>query len=353
MKMKAFNVFTLVILTIAWWLVASRMWGASLDGLIVLTIIGWLAASVVVLAAKRVSHTVWIYAGLIILAALVLPDTMIVAIAARLPQPLQDPMAFTYLLILPVALVVAALLLCSGLNLHKKWRNVGPAEDAGSQAQRKHTGRASMVVFALSGLVLAKTLQNFYWFMVWDTTGDSVGNLWLLALPIPAVLFSSFVLFIALPGRIRFAGLSYLLLIPILIAVSARAQRVDFRALTEERAEQVSQAIEAYYIREGSYPQDLQQLTSLYLLALPDPMIMYGKGWCYQGGKDYYRFGYLDRDHWSSPILFGRVYSAKGHSPLKADVCQSVIDAYRMQHPDWDQALRDYGRPTPTPDIRE
>jgi hypothetical protein len=80
---------------------------------------------------------------------------------------------------------------------------------------------------------------------------------------------------------------------------------------------------------------------------------MFGQGWCYHAGQDYYRFGYLDREHWSSPIVFGRLYSFQGRSPLKVDVCASVIDVYRTQHPDWERALQQYGRPTPTPDIRE
>jgi hypothetical protein len=138
-----------------------------------------------------------------------------------------------------------------------------------------------------------------------------------------------------------------------MIAVSARAQRVDFRQLTEERAERVTQAIETYYAREGRYPQDLRQLVPRYVLSLPGPVIIYGQDWCYDGGEDYYRLGYLDREHWSDPRLFGRVYSAKGDSPLKVDVCQPAIDIYRAQHPDWDRILQDYGRPTPTSDIGE
>ena len=46
-----------------------------------------------------------------------------------------------------------------------------------------------------------------------------------------------------------------------MIAVSAGAQRVDFRQLTKERAERVTHALETHYAREGHYPQDLRQLT--------------------------------------------------------------------------------------------
>jgi len=353
MKVKVFNVFAIVILTIAWWLVAGLLFGARPDRLIVLTIIGWLFASIVVLVAKKASHTVWIiYTGLVILVALFLPDIMIIEISARLPQPFEDPMTLTILLTLPVALVVAALLLYSGLTLHRKWQNAGLEDDRVSQARCKHTGRASVVALVLSALVLAKVLYNFYWFMVWDTTGDSLGNMW-LPFPILVMLFCSAFLFSLLPGKAKLAGFSYLLLIPVLIAVATRAQRVGFRQLTEARAERATQAIEAYYAQEGRYPQNLQQLTPRYAISLPGPVIIYGQGWCYQGGIDYYRLGYLDREHWSSPILFGRVYSHKGHSPLKVDVCQAAIDTYRAQHPDWDRTLQDYGKPTPTPDIGE
>jgi len=130
MKVKVFNVFAIVILTIAWWLVAGFLFGARLDRLIALTITGWLFASIVVLVAKKASHTVWIiYAGLVILVALFLPDTTITEISARLPQPFEDPMTFTILLTLPVALVVAALLLYSGLTLHKKRQNADLEDD--------------------------------------------------------------------------------------------------------------------------------------------------------------------------------------------------------------------------------
>lgn len=354
MKVKALNLLTIVILTIAWWLVASGLFGSAiLDGLIVLTIIGWLFASIVVLVAKKVSHTVWIiYAGLIILVALFLPDVMIINISARLPQPFEDPMTLTILLTLPAALVVAALLLYSGLNFYKKWQNAGLEEDGVSQTQRKHIGRASVIALVLSALVLVKVFHNFYWFMVWDTTGDSLGYFW-LPFPILVMLFSSAFLFILLPGKSKLAGFFYLLLIPVLILVATRAQSVDFRQLTEARAERARKAIEAYDAREGRYPQNLQQLIPRYAILLPEPLIIYGQDWCYQGGKDNYRLGYLDREHWSNPILFGRVYSAKGHSPLKVDICQPAIDTYRAQHPDWDRILQDYGKPTPTPDTGE
>jgi hypothetical protein len=334
MKMKVFYLVAAATLTIAWWQVAILLWGALSPGeWIVVTIIGWLFAAAVVLAAKRVSHSVWIYAGLLILAALFLPASTIVDIfPARLSQPFGSLMALTLLLILSIALVVAALLLYSGLNLLKKWQNAGMEEDGGPPAERKPTGRASVVVLVLSALLLAKAIHNFYGFMVWDTTDDPLGNLW-LPFPVLVVLFSSAFLFSILPGRAKLAGFSYLLLIPALIAVSARAQRVDFRQLTAERAGRTSQAIETYYAREGHYPQDLRQLIPSYILSLPGPVIIYGQDWCYAGGEDYYRLGYVYREHWSDPLLTGQIYKTKGEAPDLPGICDEEIAALEKRYP--------------------
>lgn len=343
-------------LTLVCWQFAVLMFGSRLFGplswLIVLAIV-LLSVSALVLAARKVSHNIWVLVALLILASLFLPASLFLKLSGPLGEPLSSSQAMMLLLIISMALFTAALLLNSGLNLLKEWRNTGALEGGGSQAGRKYVGKTALLVLALGSLLLAKALHNLYWFMVWDTTGDSLEYFW-LAVPVPAVLLSGVVLSIVLPGRTKLAGFLYSLLIPaLMIAVSARALRVDFRQLTEERAGRVSQAIETYYAREGRYPQDLRQLVPRYVLSLPGPVIIYGQDWCYDGGEDYYRLGYLDREHWSDPRLFGRVYSAKGHSPLKVDICQPAIDTYRAQHPDWDRVLQDYGRPTPTPDIGE
>ncbi len=350
-RIKAFDLVAGLFLTIAWGLVASRPWGSpSLGRLVLLTITGWMIAAIVLLAARSVSHIVWIFAGATLLALLSLPDHALSQITTRLPHPLEDAATFTFLLALPMAMVVAALLLYSGLRLHRKRQHAGLVDDRVTPARRRDAARASVVALVLSALVLVKALHTFYGFMVWDSTGDSLGMLW-LGMPVLSLLFSSALLSGLLPGNAKLAGLSYLLSIPLMILLAARAQSVDFRRLTEARADRARQAIEAYYAREGRYARDLGQLTPWLVLSLPGPVVIYAQSWCYQGGEDYYRLGYLDREHWSSPILFGRVYSTEGHSPLRVDVCQAAIDAYRAQHPDWDRILRDYGRSTPTPDV--
>jgi len=334
---RAAVVLVLSALTLVSWQYAALMFGGRLFGplscLIVIPIV-LLFVSALVLAARRVSHSVWIYAGLFILPVLSLPASVFVNIfPASLGPPFGTPMVLRLLLIPSMALLIAALLLYSGLNLYKEWQNAGAVEGGGSQAQRKHASRAAAVVLVLGALLLAKTLHNLYWLMVWDTTDDSLGYFWLVV-PVVAVLFSGVTLSITLSGRTKLAGFLYSLLIPaLMIVVSARAQSVDFRRLTEERAGRASQAIETYYAREGCYPQDLRQLTPGYVLSLPGPVVIYGQDWCYDGGEDYYRLGYVYREHWSDPDLHGRIYKTKGEAPDLPGICAEEIAALEKRYP--------------------
>jgi hypothetical protein len=306
-----------------------------------------------VLAIRGIGYNAWVLTAVFILALLFTPGSSFLLLSK--PQGWElfsSQHALTLLLIYCSALVMVALLLDVGLKLIDQ-RQTGEIskDEATQQQQQRYTGKEILLVFASGSLLLARTLYDLYWFMIWDATTDPLEYLWML-IPIPVVLLSGTVLCIVLPGKKKLAGFLYaLLIIALMIEVSARAQHVDYRKLTEERAERITQGIEKYFVREGHYPQTLQQLTPWYIVSLSEPVIIYGQRWCYQGGEDYYRLGYLDREHWSSPILFGHVYSAQGHSTLRKDVCQQAIDTFRTQHSDWNRVLRDYGRSTPTPDF--
>jgi hypothetical protein len=157
-------------------------------------------------------------------------------------------------------------------------------------------------------------------------------------------LFLSTVLLVAtLPGSAKLLGLLYLLFMPfLLLTVTAIAQRVDFRQLTEDRAARVSQALEAYYDQEGHYPQDLRQLTPQYILSLPAPVILLGQTWCYDVGEDEYRLGYVDREHWSDPRLFGHTHSAKNdEAPHLPPLCEEEIAALIARAPHYYEIKRE------------
>ncbi len=319
---------------------ATMYWGFVGPGeLIIIVVIGWLLTMPLAMAARKINYSVWVYAGLLIQVVWFLPAPVFVKLfPIQDGDPLGTPLAFTLLVIFSLALIVLALLLNSGLRLYKRWQDTdviaSTAEHGDSEAQRKHTGRAVAAVLALSVLLLARALYNFYWFMVWDSTGDGLGYLW-LPIPILVVLSSTFILFIVLPEKSKLSAFLFLLLIPAMIVIMASIQRVDFRQLTEERAARVNQAIEAYYTQKGHYPRNLRQLTPRYALSIPEPVIIYGQEWCYDGGDDYYRLGYIDREHWSAPHIIGQIYQTKGEAPNLYRMCEQEAVALQKRHPDF------------------
>ncbi len=307
----------------------------------------WLIAVMIVCllfipAVRRMSHRIWMVAGLLFLVGLALPvSSLDRLLPGSAPFGMPTAMALTLFLILSLALIMVAVLLYSGLQLYQTWPLVSAAVEEGSTTRRLQRGRPLAAVFALGAFLLAKTLHSLYWLTVWDNTDDGLGYIWLF-LPFLAVLFSAVLLSLALPEKLKPAGLLFLLLIPLLlVTVSAVAQRVDFRRLTEERAGRVSQAIERYYERNGRYPQDLQQLTPRYLLSLPGPVIIYGETWCYDRGDGYYRLGYVDRDHWSDPRLIGRIYKTAGELPDLQRMCEREFASIQQRYPEYPFSYRE------------
>jgi hypothetical protein len=246
-------------------------------------------------------------------------------------DPLGSALAIMLLVIFSFALIVAALLLNAGLSLYIASQETNPVQNGD---QKMNAGWIAAANLFLSMLLLAGALYKFYWFMIWDSTGDGLGYLW-LPIPALAVLCATTLLLIALPEEIKLAAFSFLLLIPAMVAITVFTQNVDFRQLTEERAERVSQAIERYFSRNEHYPRHLQDLTPWYMLGIPDPVIIYGQQWCYDAGEDYYRLGYVYRQHWSDPRLIGKIHKTGGESPDLPPTCEAEFIALQQSHPDY------------------
>jgi hypothetical protein len=265
--------------------------------------------------------------GLLVLAGLCVPTTLLMKNAGS-TLSLGDTIGKIVIFLWPsIGLTISAVLLYSGFKLLAVEMNPAAARGAGSPTAQKNTGRLAVACFTVSGLVILKTLHNLYWLTAWDATYDPLGYIWIVV-PVLVAAFSGVLLLINLSRRTVWAGLGYLVLVPgLLIAVSTFAQRVDFRQLTEARAGQVSQRVEAYYAREGRYPQDLRQVRPWFVASLPGPFIMYGQDWCYQAGEDYYQLGYVYREHWSSPELIRRVYKTAGEPSDPEGICAEEIAA--------------------------
>jgi hypothetical protein len=98
-------------------------------------------------------------------------------------------------------------------------------------------------------------------------------------------------------------------------------------ARTERRADSIDRAIRRFYLEKGSYPVALDELTPRYLLILPTPFIIPGQDWCYQGGADYYRLGYVYREYFSTPAEV-RVFASQGPSPDPSWPCEQEAARY-------------------------
>ena len=306
MKTPVFVLLIAIVLFVVFAMISSAGSSGIMGAAAVASLFCGLFALVLPKVIERVNPKVWIFTGLVLLALLLIPTSL-----------LFSDLATAAFFLIPLALVNAAFLLYSGLSLRS------------SEPQ----ARIVIPVFFVGILLIIGTLFKIYDLTVWDNTYDSLKYILLFA-PMLAVLLSGLTLLIALPSKTKLAGIAYLLLAPaLMIWVSTLAQRVDFRALTSQRADRVVQAIESFYAREERYPASLSELTPRYILALPEPVIIYGQTWCYESGDGYYRLGYVDREHWSDPRMIGRNFKAEGQPAQQSLMCEAEIATLQQADP--------------------
>lgn len=277
-----------------------------------------LFAWVIPVSLQRVNVKVWITTGLLILFGLLFPTSSLMS--GYEAGPLFTLNGAILFFLPALALVNAAFLLFAGLN------RTSPGAS---------NNRAKLFPLALSALLIVKTLHNLYDLTLWDNTYDPLGYLWLIV-PIFAVLVSGLALSISLANWSKLTGPMFSIFTAVLlIAASASAQSVDIRRETVKQAQRTVDAVESYYVREGSYPETLSQLGLWYAVSHPKPMIIHGQDWCYQSGGSYYRLGYIDRKHWSDPNLIGRVYKSVGDVPDLQGICITEFNAIQNSQPDY------------------
>jgi hypothetical protein len=325
------------LLVLGWYLITFLFGWSPESGLLILRTVAlagavWLTGAALVRAGRRSTASVWLFCGVLLLAALILIPPVF---HEHEPNPVRllDIALAGFLLtqLLPcLALVMVAMLLHTGLNPRSA------TEPAGVRSEEtQKTGRIAAISLALSGLVLAGGLYHFYWLFVWDSTYDALDVLFLL-IPILTILLSATLLAELLVGRQKLAALVYVILIPALVILVFRsAKQVNYRDLTEARAERISQALASYRNSQGRYPETLAQLVPRTILSIPDPVILYGQKWCYQGTTDFYQLGFVDREHWSSPELFATVYKTLGPAEGSSDLCEAEIMVLKERYPDF------------------
>jgi hypothetical protein len=289
----------------------------------------------VVLIAWKTGPGLKLLVGGIILAGLLYPTHTVMGIDIGYGDFPLDYLWWALFIMLPVSVIVAALLLYTALE-QIPGRN-------GGRSQRKlkfasfinSPNRMRSVCLIMAVMILGKMLYNVYHLTLWDNTYDPFDYLWIL-LPVAVGFVSGLMLSVGLPGKTKFIPVAYALIIPgMLILVSTLAQQVDFRQLTEQRAERLVLAIDSYYRHNQRYPEQLQDLTPRYVLSLREPVIIYGQDWCYHSGDDFYQLGYVSREHWSSPNLEGVVYTSQGNPVGEFVLCEEQIANLKRSKPNF------------------
>lgn len=288
-----------------------------------------------VLLAWKTNPELKLMAGVIILAGSLYPTHALMGIdIGYVDFPLNFLWWGLYAM-LPVSVIVATVLLYAALG------QIPGRYGGRSQHKLKYPSiinspnRLRSLCLILAAMILGKMLYNVYQLTLWDNTYDPLGHLWIV-FPVAGSFVSGLMLSVGLPGKTKFISLAYALIVPgALFLVSTLAQQVDFRQLTEQRAERLVLAIDSYYQRNQRYPEQLQDLTPQYVLSLGEPMIIYGQDWCYHSGDNFYQLGYVSKEHWSSPILEGVVYTSQGNPVGEFALCEEQIADLKRSKPNF------------------
>jgi len=157
---------------------------------------------------------------------------------------------------------------------------------------------------------------------------------------IAAGVIAGLLLALTASGKIRRAGIAFMILIPVVIAFSYTVG-LQFKpqAITAARANQLGRAIEGYFQETGAYPTNLRDLAPSHLPIISGPLTGRGQVWCYQSGPSYYRLGYIffqryyeypdDTPFWE-PYYEIKVPYAAGHPPAGEWMCDEELQLYKQ-----------------------
>ena len=157
---------------------------------------------------------------------------------------------------------------------------------------------------------------------IWEVATDGLGAIALWLLVSASAVAAAMVLAWFLRGKWKLVTLVLAVILPLSMWGARRFGGVfpdgewgtSPTFVTEQRAERIDKAIQRYHRRTGDYPRALADLVPRDLLYLPNPLIIPGQTWCYEGGEDYYRLGYVYRRYFSTPASV-RVHAEVGQPP--------------------------------------
>ena len=192
----------------------------------------------------------------------------------------------------------------------------------------------------LFGVILILFTVSFlgyemYLTSIWDVTTDGLGApfLWMLAgiASISAAMLMAWLL----SGWRKLAALAFAVLMPLSLKfphwIGTYGPDGEWgdspTCITERRAEKVAQAVQNYFETHGFYPETLKDLFPQQLFYIPRPIMIPGQTWCYEGGQDFYRLGYVHRQYFSSPTSV-RIHISSGEPPDEYWPCEAEAAKY-------------------------
>jgi len=312
--MKAIPLFLLIITLLAWFTI-SNDWRALLPIAFVgiLTVLVWLAWD----RAKR--WHLFLYAFEVFLLGLNIWVVDTNRIAEIIPSWLGYLISIGMYAFIPgMAIVMAALLIRTLLS--------------NDQFLNWHMIISTLLMAAVLFLMIG--YQGMLTSM-WDVATDGLG--WIILWLITSILGigSAMLLAWSIPRRQIWVAVVFTLVIPLVMWQARNLGTYDKDhtwgttpiITTETRADKIDHAIQQYYEKNNRYPQTLSDLSPRYILYIPNPFIIPGQDWCYEGDHSYYRFGYIYRQTFSSPVSV-RIHSSAGEPPDTNWECQREADRY-------------------------
>lgn len=195
------------------------------------------------------------------------------------------------------------------------------------------TGRELAWRVGLIAILLAGIIYQVYWDGIWSSAHARAFEDHLPFVHFLISLLAGVLLLFTLRGWRRIAGPGFILVVTTLAVLALTwGWKVSAFELTEHRAAQVDQAVKRYFQEHNSYPADLAALIPRYLLVQLPPVVVRQGGWCYQGGQDYYRLGYISgKFTYSRADFVVKVHAQAGNLPEGGWFCDELVSKFKAK----------------------
>jgi hypothetical protein len=193
---------------------------------------------------------------------------------------------------------------------------------------KRHLGWVLFLVICL----IAGGAYQVFWDGVWSSAHARAFEDHLPVIQFILSMMAGALIALSLHGRRRLVGAAYVATVIVVYFLALSwGWKVSAFSLTETRADQVNQAIVAYHQENQRYPDQLAQLTPRYLLYLSPPVIVRQGSWCYQGGEDFYRLGFVSgKFTYSHADYLAETFSQAGELPPGGWNCDEQVEHYKV-----------------------